>query len=1242
MGKIICLTNIDRRWAVLSAAMGALQREGLLGSSSRCVKMKEGTPWGPQWEALFSGASFVFVKWMSTTIQTDFWKRCRRFLERRHIPYYIDAAGSAEKEAVSQVSREVIRQVSAYVSYGGARNLRALFLYLAGVFCGSPVPAAAPSPIAWAGIYHPGMKERFMTDLAAYEKEYCRPGRPTVGMVFYRDEWIWEDLSYQDAVIREIEAQGMNAVCVFTNGMPIEEAGMPPLREVFRRYFTHGGAPSVDVVLCAMKFAMTSSGSITIPELMELSVPILEAYTLIAPYKEWKESPFGLSDMEVSISVSLPEFDGVVHGVPIAAKHIKEDGQVEYLPIPERICRMVSKAKKWARLRRLPNAEKKVAIIFHNYPPRNSNIGSAVGLDTIESVRRVLRRMKAEGYAVDWVPEDTDAFIRLLTANATNDLSAMTEAQAAAAMRVPAARYRAFYDTFGSTPKGQMEKDWGHAPGKVMLGDDGAILVPGTMDGHIFLTVQAPRGFGMDPAKIYHDPHTAPTHQYEAYYQWIRDVWGADAVIHVGTHGNLEWLPGKGTGLDADSYPDSALGDLPNIYPYHMTITGEGLQAKRRGAAVLISHLPAPLADAGLYDELGELSKILEDYAHFQMTDPAQAAMLIPMIRERAQKAELDGEVPYEEGMDFSIYAESLTRYLEDLADSEVHIGLHTLGEPPAGERLIEEILQILRLENGDIPSILELFAARRGLTVEELQEKAGQISPAEGVTGSAVMRRVRDEARQAVEKIAQGGFSDASIAAALAPYEAEKPEWKEKAEKLFHFLCHTLYPALLRTKDEETALFQALSGCYVEPGPSGSPTAGGASLLPTGRNFYGVDPRTLPTPAAWEIGKILADDVVTRYIAEEGKYPENIGMVFWAGANMRSRGQCLAEFLYLLGIRPVWQKGSLQVKELAVIPLSELRRPRIDVTARISGLFRDAMPAAAKLLDQAVLLAASLPEKNEDNYVKHHIEADSAALVKEGTPREEAWRQAAYRVFGDAPGTYGAGVAALLEAKNWDTIDDIASVFVRWGGHAYGGSAKGQYMPELFQKRLSVMDVTIKNEDNHETNMLSSDDYNAYHGGMIAAVRSLRGKAPRSYMGDSTDRSRPVMRSVAEEMKRVFRSETVNPKYIKGMMEHGYKGAADMANMAAHCFQWDATSAVMDDWMYENLAEKYALNEEVRQWMEKVNPWALSRIAETLLEADQRQLWKAKPETKEALQKLYLDIEGELEADGDDDDKEE
>ena len=1218
--KIIYMTNIDRRYFMMRRALDELIADGEMSASSQVVKTEDGSVWSASWEEKLRGSALVMIRFMGNTIRTKFWMACMHFLSREGIPYYIDAAGSAEEECIERVAAKDIEAMKAYSFYGGLTNYKNLWLYARSLFDQGMPAADAPSPICWAGLYHPGMAKKFMTDLSLYEKKFLHPGRPTVGLLFYRDEWIWDDLHYQQAFIEEAERQGLNVIAVFTNGLPDPKLGMPTIHEVFEKYFMKEGKPVVDVIVNVMKFSFTTSGSISIEALEEMGVPVLEAYSLIAPETEWEASPEGMNAMEISISVTMPEFDGIIHGMPIAAKHVKEDGEVEYLPIPERMRAMVSRAGAWARLHRKPNAEKKIAIVFHNYPPKNSNIGSAYGLDSIESVRRLLGLMKEAGYQVDFIPQDTEDFMKRLTSKATNDRSMLTEEQVAACQKISKERYCDFFQTFPKETRRQMEKDWGRAPGTVMVDEAGNILVPGLMDGHLFLTVQAPRGYGFDAAKVYHDPFIAPTHQYLAYYQWIREVWGADAVLHVGTHGNLEWLPGKGAGLDRGSYPDLALGSLPNIYPYHMTITGEGIQAKRRGGACLVDHLPAPLSDAGTYAELAELEQAMDEYAHFEKTEPETAKRLAPRIRQLAEKANLDGEVPYTEA-DFSGYLSRLHAYIEDLKNSECHVGLHILGEMPEGEHLIHEIMSLLRQPNGEQPSLYDLLASEEGTTLDELTKCAQQLYP-NGLTGSEWMARIREKAERLVRALVEIDFQKEKLETLGS--EVERP--------LLRYICTDVYPRLVGTKREMTNTLLGLSARYIRSGVSGSPHAGGVSLLPAGVNFYGIDPRRLPTKTAWEVGKELADQVISQYIESEGRYPESVGMVFWSGANMRSHGQCIAEFLYLMGIRPIWEPGSLYVKRMEPIPLSELKRPRIDVTARISGLFRDTMPSVVSLLDRAVQLAASLMESDEDNYVRKHISKDSQAMEEKGISKEEAWREAAYRIFGDAPGTYGAGVAALLEEKNWDSLDDLANVFIRWGGHAYGAKSNGDYKPDLFRERLAHMDVTIKNEDNHETNMMSSDDYNAYHGGLIAAVRSCSGKKPHSYEGDSTDRSRIKVRTVEDVAKRVFRTETVNPKFIEGLMEHGYKGAADLSNRVAVSFQWDATSDVMEDWMYEKLSAAYALDPKVQDWMKRVNPWALSRITETLLEAARRGLWQAKEETVDALEKLYLEVEGEIE----------
>ena len=1232
MSKILFLTNVIRRMGMMQQTVERLQREEKISNACACHWITEKTAWDKKWSDNLSDTDVVLLKWMGSGLDTPFLKNLLKFLDGKKIPYYIDAAGTNEGELKFGFNPEQLATLKQYSSFGGERNYYNLWQYVDKCITGEAIDIEKPDPIHWCGIYHP-RAQKVYTDLAEYQRDFCDESKPTVGMLFYRDEWVWGDLTYQSATVEEIEAQGMNAICVFSNGMPIEEMGMPSLTKVFDSFFCKDGVPAIDALINVMKFSLSSSGSITVDYFKKWNVPILAGYTIMTAYEEWQESLEGMNAMEVSIAISLPEFDGTIHGVPIAYKKVLENGDVRYLPIPERVQRMVSKAGKWAKLRRKKNADKKIAIIFHNYPPRNSNIGSALGLDTIESIRRVLAAMKERGYKVDVIPEDTKEFIKELTANATNDKNLLTEKQIAEANKVTSAEYKKFFATFAPKVQEQMIKDWGEAPGTVME-YDGNLLVPGTMNGNVFVTVQPPRGFGDDPSKIYHSPYCAPTHHYLAFYHWVRDIWQADAVAHIGTHGNLEWLPGKNAGLDCTCYPDLALGDLVNIYPYNITITGEGIQAKRRGAACLIEHLPAPQTKAGVYDELDDLEKIMDEYVHFETTQPENLPRLEELVKEKVAAANLQDEVEYDEEKPFSEYVMALHNYITDLKNMEVHVGLHILGQPPVEEGLTEYLWMLTRLNNGDVPSLNQVLSNCYGFDYYYLLENSSLIYEPLNITYAALLDKITEQSMEVIKLLQDKDFTDEGLVdvLSLAWVQEGNADFKEGLEKVCTYICETINPNLQLTTQEQDNMLRGFEGQYIEPGPSGAPTSGCADLLPTGRNFFGVDPRTLPTPAAWELGKTLGDQVIERFIAEEGHYPENVGIVLWSGANMRSHGQCVAEFLYLMGVRPIYQAGSLRVNGLEIIPLTELRRPRIDVTARISGLFRDTMPAIMELLDKATLLVGALEEDVELNYVRKHLLADSAELEAEGMSKEDAWRQAAFRIFGDEQGVYGAGVSALLEAKNWETIDDIAEVYVKWGGHAYGGKVKGKFLPQQFRKRLGSLDITIKNEDNHETNMLSSDDYNAYHGGMIACVRSIKGSAPRSYCGDSTDRSKVKMYSVQEQAKRIFRSESINPKYIEGMMKHGYKGAADLANMIAHSYQWDATSAVMEDWMYEKYAEKYTFDPKVQEWLRDVNPWALQRMAEVLLEAEQRGLWNAKPETKSELQKLYLSIEGEIE----------
>jgi cobaltochelatase CobN len=450
--------------------------------------------------------------------------------------------------------------------------------------------------------------------------------------------------------------------------------------------------------------------------------------------------------------------------------------------------------------------------------------------------------------------------------------------------------------------------------------------------------------------------------------------------------------------------------------------------------------------------------------------------------------------------------------------------------------------------------------------------------------------------------------------------------------EKTLRYIATVLVEKLNDTTCELGHTLIALDGRFVPPGPSGAPTRGMADILPTGRNFFSVDPQAIPSPAAWEVGVALGNALLERYLNDEGKYPESIGMVVWGSPTMRTKGDDVAEILYLMGVKPVWEEKNGRVKGLKIIPAGEFGRPRIDVTLRISGFFRDAFPNLVSLLDEAVEMVANLPEEENENYLAKHVQEDMSANLAEGKDPEIAREMALYRIFGCRPGAYGAGVCEAIDAKNWQNEHDLGQVYLTWGGYAYGRKNYGITVPEVFKQRLSRLDLTVKNEDSREYDILDSDDNYSYHGGMIAAVKAFKGVLPRSYSGDSSDLERVKMRSTAEEAKHVFRSRILNPKWIESMKRHGYKGAGDLSRMVDISFGWDATAEVLEDWMYDALAQKYALDPAMQEWFKEVNPWALQNIAERLLEAVERKMWDATPEMVEQLRDIYLDVEGELE----------
>jgi cobaltochelatase CobN len=845
----------------------------------------------------------------------------------------------------------------------------------------------------------------------------------------------------------------------------------------------------------------------------------------------------------------------------------------------------------------------------------------------------ILCSLQKQGYTLENLPENSQKLMETIINGVTNDRRWLSSDELAkrAIAKIPQKQYAKWFKELPVEVQGKMLKQWGEPPGS-LFSHKGELLVPGIIKGHVFIGLQPSRGFLEEPSAIYHDPVIPPPHQYYAYYRWIRDVFKANVVMHIGKHGSLEWLPGKSVGLSASCFPDIMISDLPNIYPYIINNPGEGTQAKRRSYACIIDHLVPVMHNADSYEETAKLEIQMQEYYHAKAVDQTKLPILRKLVWENVVEAKLNHDLEITEDAafaDFDGFLERLHAYLSELSDTLIRDGLHIFGEPPAGTRLEEFLAALTRLSNGSVPSLRQSLAELKGYDYEALLANRGKLN-ADGKIHGDIINELSALSVELMKQFNAVGFSEQQIEAVM---HTVLGEGSPKMKQCLSYVGGFLVPALAATTNKLTSTLSACEGGYVSAGPSGPPTRGMADILPTGRNFYSVDPRAIPSGAAWRVGVALGDALLARYLEEEGKYPESVAFVIWATDTMKTKGDDIAEILYLMGVKPIWAESSGRVVGLEVIPLEELKRPRIDVTIRISGMFRDAFLNLVHLFDEAIELVAALKESEKNNFVAKHVEAEVKDRTTKGTDAKTAREEACFRVFSDRPGAYGCGISKAVDSKNWKDQKDLADVYVTWGCYAYNRKVYGYAAPEQFKLRLSQVNATVKNDDSRECDILIADDWYDFHGGLISAVKIFRGEAPKSFCGDSSDPDRVKVRSTKEETCHVFRSRLLNPKYIQSMKRHGYKGAADLSRTVDFVFGWDATVEVVEDWMYEKLAEKYVFDPEMQQWLKEVNPYALQNMVERLLEAVQRGMWQTSEDMKQRLQQLYLQIEGFLES---------
>lgn len=1138
----------------------------------------------------------------------------------------------------SLLSIDYYKKMAEYFEIPSVDNFKSMIL-IAANFSGKKYEIPRLKSFRTDGYYMPdGIIDASMED--EFIQNIIDKNKPIIGIIVHQNNIISENKKHIDSTINTLIDLGASPLPVFTR-MANDEDKKTGIRHTIKRYFIRNGKvlPKSVIIMTGFSLSyMANSGNekeqIEKSVLELLGVPALQMMTTRYSYKEYAQKPQGLDSMSLGASVFQTELDGQIITVPSSATEtVIQDGieRKVAFPMEDRILRVCRMAVKWAALSMIPKKEKKIAIIFHNLPG-NDRIGCAEGLDSFETVYNLVKKLKEDGIYTEYDFKNGQDIINRITEGLTNDLRFKSEdmIKEKAADLVPPKVYETWWNRCGSKVKSEISSRWGKAPGEVMAYDN-SILIPGIFNGNIFIGIQPSRAFGEKARELYHSTDSTPPYSYMTFYRWLEEVFGADVICHIGTHGTLEWLPGKEIGLSSDCYPDLSIGSVPHLYIYNIGITGEGIQAKRRSNAVILEHMVPSMQESGTYGELSTLDEAVKEYYHARQFSLEQLKNVSMRIYEIAEKAEINKDIAltkkdYEDNPDKSI--KKLHLWMGQLKNSVTRDGLHIFGKPPEGVLFNNLMRMLVRVKNGKIPSIYDAMLSAMGYDPKEIKdsmEGTGKVYNAQYIYDDAVKN-----AGKITNALAAADYSSLCIARLIEErkYKGDTYSLKE----VLTFLCDSVKEKVLLTSNEMTHFIAGTNGRFVPPGKGGNPTRGNVEILPTGRNFYASDPDEIPSRAAYEVGRKLADKMLKIHLDEKGEYPQSVAMIIWAGATLKTNGEDLAEALSLMGVRPVYLGSALQVTGVEPIPAEELKRPRIDVTLRISGLFRDMYPNLIELVDKAVNCVSVLDESNEDNYIKKHVIDDINKLIKDGIDDDDAAERSRIRVFSAPPGAYGAGVAHLIDSKEWSDYKDISQVYANWGGHGYSSKIHGDRMVEMFEQRLSTVSMTIKNESNIETDMFSSDDFYAYHGGLAACVKKNSGKVPLSLTGHTEDIERPVIRSINEETARIMRTKILHPVWFEGLKRHGYKGAQEVVLAVNHLFGWDATAETAEDWMYQRIADKFLFNEENRKWLEDANKWSTHSISERLLEANQRGMWKASEDTINRLKRIYQNAEGLIE----------
>ena len=1202
----------------------------------------------------------------------------------------------------SSISLVAVHQLWRYFREGGVENFTNALKFIADLCLGQFYNPPPPKPVPRVGVYQWRDGDVKMGELGC--KQITDNGEfitnHQVGILFYRAHYLAGNTAPIDALCQGLWERNLTPLPVFVSSLRDPEVQAEVLSYFqFSRQEGEGRGkdaetgrrgegekitnarcpmpdarcptPGIDLLLNTTSFSVAKLDS-ELPELelwQSLDVPVLQVILSGGTVAQWHSQFQGLTPRDTAMNVALPEVDGRIITRAVSFKSVQtwngrlETDVVGYEPVGDRIDFVADLAASWVKLRQTPVSQRKVALILANYPNRDGRLANGVGLDTPTSCLEILQALQQAGYLVEDIPETGDKLIERLTSGITNDPEGWE--YRLVHQELSGQEYQEYFTSLPVEVQKGIGDRWENSQ---FTQQNSKFPIPGIQLGNIFVGIQPSRGYDLDPTLNYHAPDLEPTPAYLAFYYWLRQKFAAVAIVHVGKHGNLEWLPGKSLALSSNCYPEVALGPMPHFYPFIVNDPGEGAQAKRRSQAVIIDHLTPPMTRAELYGALLQLEGLIDEYDQAQSLDPSR----LPSIRDRITQLMVTENLAIELGLSdesgenaellpASISDKILNRldgYLCELKEAQIRDGLHIFGHCPQGRQLRDLIIAIARHPGQGRLGLTRALAqdwgwdfdplvTEKNLPIADFISKNSIVTnfPAgnrELLTGNIIESKFNypriGEIRNVGDAIT---FLEAQAAILVEQVISgnqqltNDPRLRTKTE--LDWIGDRLLPSLQQTDQEISQLLHGLNGGYIPSGASGAPTRGRPEVLPTGRNFYSVDIRAIPTETAWDVGRKAAEVLIERYTQEYGEYPRTIGISVWGTSTMRTGGDDLAQALALLGVRPIWDGWSRRVVDFEVLTLSVLGRPRVDVTLRISGFFRDSFPNLINLFYNAVVAVSSLDEPPEQNPLAAQVQQETELWLQAGWNQEEARQRACDRIFGSKPGAYGAGLQGLIEAQNWQDDQDLARAYINWSSYVYTGNSantqEGVAQTEAFKQRLQQMQIVLQNQDNREHDLLDSDDYYQFQGGLTVAIRALTGKNPQTYFGDNSIPENPRVRPLREEIARVYRARVVNPKWIAGVMRHGYKGAFEMAATVDYLFAYDATANCVADYMYQGVAQAYLFEPQVQNFIQKYNPWALRDMAERLLEAHKRQLWQsAPPEVLEELRAIALQAEAVIE----------